>query len=51
MKKIGPIIDPCGTPLSILKKDDEVLFIILYIYYILYYIIILLYILYIYIII
>ena len=27
MKIIGPKIDPCGTPHSILKKDDEVLFI------------------------
>ena len=24
MKRIGPKIDPCGTPHSILKKDDEV---------------------------
>ena len=27
MKGIGLKIDPCGTPHSILKKDDEVLFI------------------------
>ena len=27
MKRIGPKIDPCGTPHSILKKDDGVLFI------------------------
>ena len=27
-KRIGPKIDPCGAPHSILKKDDEVLFII-----------------------
>ena len=27
MKIIGPKIDICGTPHSILKKDDEVLFI------------------------
>ena len=26
MKRIGPKIDPCGTPHSVLKKDDEVLF-------------------------
>ena len=26
-KRIGPKIDPCGTPHSILKNDDEVLFI------------------------
>ena len=23
MKRIGPKIDPCGTPHSILKKDDD----------------------------
>ena len=27
MKRIGPKIDPCGTPHSIHKKDDKVLFI------------------------
>ena len=27
MIRIGLKIDPCGTPNSILKKDDEVLFI------------------------
>ena len=26
-KITGPKIDPCGTPYSILMKDDEVLFI------------------------
>ena len=26
-KRIGPIIDPCGTPHSIRKKYDEVLFV------------------------
>ena len=26
-KRMGPKIDPCRTPHSILKKDDEVLFI------------------------
>ena len=26
-KRIGPKIDPCGTPHSITKNDDEVLFI------------------------
>ena len=23
MKRIGPKIDPCGTPHSVLKKDDR----------------------------
>ena len=27
IKIIGPKIDPCGTPHTILRKDDEVLFI------------------------
>ena len=27
MKRIGPKIYPCGNPHSILKKDDDVLFI------------------------
>ena len=26
-KRIGPKIEPCGTPRSILKNHDEVLFI------------------------